>query len=77
MTGQYEIMLASCKDNQFVFAYSDAEGNKLASLQPVSAGVKVPDVEKITWSFTGNSQNTLTVVYDDDPAGGYGDVLAR
>ena len=74
VTGQYEIMLASCKDNQFVFAYSDAEGNKLASLQPVSAGVKVPDVEKITWSFTGNSQNTLTVVYDDDPAGGYGDV---
>jgi len=51
----------------FIYAYSDG-ATKLAILQPVTTSESfVPDAEKITWSFTGNVQNPLKVVYNDTP----------
>jgi hypothetical protein len=66
--GSYQIQLASCKTNAFVFRAGTLDNG--APLARVWAGDQtqslVPLVEKITWPYTAaNGQNQLTVIYND------------
>ena len=65
-----------CKDTRrFVVQYSDAAGNKFASVKPLdTTQPKVPVVEKIIWTFTGNAQTQNNIRYDDTVPFGQNDV---
>ena len=69
----YIVQFATCKENDFVVAYSDEAGNKFASVRPVdTTKPKIPVIERITWTFTGHIQQPLKIRYDDTLP--YGDV---
>jgi hypothetical protein len=66
--GSYQIQLAACKTNAFVFRAGTL--NSGAPLARVWAGDQtqslIPLVEKITWPYSAaGGQNQLTVVYND------------
>jgi hypothetical protein len=63
----YVIQLAACKpDQQYVFNSGTDGGKPFASVWAADElQANVPMVERIRWSFAGNTQNPFTVIYDD------------
>jgi hypothetical protein len=63
----YQIQLAGCKSNEFVFRAGTIAGKPLARVWAGDQTVSmIPMVEKITWPYDrAAGQNQLTVIYND------------
>jgi hypothetical protein len=73
---EFQVQCGKLSGTDFFTAYWTDGGVQKVLIHPVPdnrAGAANPLVEKITWNYPGDAQNLITIVYDDDPTGGYGD----
>lgn len=68
-TSDYQVQFASCKPGEsYVFnSGTTSSGQKFVSVFPSdqTQAEQIPDVEQITWPYTSDQQNQVTLYYDD------------